>query len=207
MCVPCTPSYASGREHSCPLFSFPFIIVCLLSFFFFPVHCWMVKTGAVSVILILAINSFLILLFSPLPLGSLSQMSGCKNFPGGIVPFLQGGWVTFYMWQAHDCTFCLCMGLDVDWQGTNSNFILYSQSSAKPYSSPSGKGWTEGLEKLGVSEWVLIFNFALIHLRGQKGRLWVVQSLWGVSDTLKAFLPFQWLFPDLTETEGHRENS
>lgn len=131
---------------------------------------------------------------------------GCKSFLGRVVPSLPGSWVTFYMWQAHGCTFCLCVGLDVDWQGTNSNSVLYSQSSTKPYSSLGSKGWTEGLEKLGVPEWVLIFNSALIHLRGREGRPWVVQSLWGVSDTLKAFLPSSVAVPWSNRNRGpHRK--
>ena len=173
------------------LLSFPFFLICPLYFFFFPMHRWMVKTGKVRDPSVLAMNSFW--LFSSLfpHLYPWVRRLGCENFPGGVVFSLQGGWVTLYMWQAHGCAFCLCMGLDVDWQGTNSNFILYTQSSAKLHASPGGKAWSEGLEKLGVSEWVLIFNFALIHLRGREGRLWVVQSLWGCkwhSESIPSFL-------------------
>lgn len=138
------------------------------------------------------------------PLESLSV--GCKNCPEQVVPSLQSDWVIFYMWQTHGGTFCCCIGLDVDWRGTNSNSILYSQSSTKPYSSLGGKVWTEGLEKLRVSEWVLIFNSTLIHLRGRGGRPWVVQSLWGVSDTLKAFLPSSVAVPRSNRNRGlHRK--
>lgn len=61
-------------------------------------------------------------------LGSLSWMFGLWELSSSP-PCLQGGWVTFYMWQTHGCLSCLCMGLDVDWHGTNGNLILYSHSS------------------------------------------------------------------------------
>lgn len=202
-CVPFAPRLCFQQETPVP--SSLYFTSCPFSFFFFPMQSWMVKTGEVRVTLILAVNSFLIL-HSPSHSNPWVKCLGYKSFPGGVVPSLPGSWVTFYMWQAHGCTFCLCVGLDVDWQGTNSNSILYSQSSTKPYSSLGSKGWTEGLEKLGVPEWVLIFNSALIHLRGREGRPWVVQSLWGVSDTLKAFLPSSVAVPWSNRNRGpHRK--
>lgn len=176
---------------------------CLSSFLLYlPHHVQLV--GQDRRTLIPAVSSPLLF---PLPhLNPRIKRLGCKNCPGGVVPSLRGSRVAFCMWQAHGCTFCLCLGAVVDWQGTDGNSILYSQSSARPYSSPGSKGWTEGLEKLGVSEWVLIFNSALIHLRDREGRLWVVQSLWGVSDTLKAFLPSSVAIPWSNRNRGPHRN-
>lgn len=49
------------------------------------------------------------------------RRQGCNKFPGGVVPSLWGGSEHSYMWQAHGYIVCLCVGLNVDWQGTNGN--------------------------------------------------------------------------------------
>lgn len=44
------------------------------------------------------------ILISTPPVDPWVKCLGYKNFSGGAVLPLQGGWVTFYIWQAHGCT-------------------------------------------------------------------------------------------------------
>lgn len=143
--TPPTPQYVLGGNILSLVSSFCGFVFCSLSSFSSP-----------------CIVEWSILISTP-PLDPWVKCLGYQNFSGGAVLPPQGGWVTFYIWQAHGCTFCHGVGLGVDWHSTNSNFILYSQSSTQLYFSPRGKGWTKGWEQLGVSGWVWIFNFALIH--------------------------------------------